>query len=82
MANKYPDESIPMSVFSKGRTYGDVLEAFMASYETAHKEASKQVGKSGEEIFADTLACVAYRMYLLGVQDGMEPAGTDGRDSK
>ena len=82
MANKYPDESIPMSVFSKGRTYGEVLGAFMASYETAHKEASKQAGKSGEEIFADTLACDAYRMYLLGVQDGMEPTRTDGRDSK
>lgn len=82
MENKHTDESIPMSVFSKGRTYSEVLDAFMASYETAHKEASKQVGKSGEEIFADTLSLVAYRMYLLGVQDGMEPAGTDGRDSK
>ena len=48
----------------------DVLTMCMNFFSGANKAAATP-GKSADEIFADTIMAVVYRVYLLGVEDGM-----------
>lgn len=62
---------IPLKVFSSGRSLGDVLDAFMKVMDSVDKIAASP-GKDDAEVFADALKVSVYRIYLLGVEDGME----------
>lgn len=62
---------IPLEVISKGRELGNVLAEYKRIWNGA-KEAATVPGKTDDEIFADTMMCAAYRIYLLGVEDGMK----------
>lgn len=62
---------IPLDVFAKGRPYEKVLEEYMKIWANARKYATAP-GKGEDEIFADTMTVTIYRMYLLGVEDGMK----------
>ena len=67
------ERKIPVEVFSKSRPMNQVLEEYMKSWERAKAEAeATSPDKSEEEIFADTMRCAAYGIYLLGVEDGMK----------
>ena len=62
---------VPLDAITKGRDIGDVLSAWMEIYERAKPEATAP-GKTEAEIVADTMQCAIYRLYLLGVEDGMK----------
>lgn len=65
---------IPAEAIAKGRSFGDVLTAWMEIYDRA-RDAAIAPGKTGDKIFSDTMMAAAYRIYLLGVEDGMKEAG-------
>ena len=69
--NKHSQAEIPIEVIAKGRKLDDVLSAFMEIYERAKAFVTKP-GKSEDDIFAETLEASAYRIYLLGVEDGIK----------
>lgn len=62
---------IPLEAIAKGRDYDAVLTEYRRIWEIA-KEAATAPGKTQDEIFAETMMCAAYRIYLLGVEDGMK----------
>lgn len=62
---------IPLNVFTKGRSFERVLEEYMRIWNDAKKYAIVP-GKGEDEIFAETMKVTAYRIYLLGVEDGMK----------
>jgi len=62
---------IPMEVIATGRDLGEVLTAYMTFHKRAVKVASEP-GKSEDETFADAMQAAVYRLYLLGVEDGMK----------
>lgn len=62
---------IPMEIITKGRDLGEVLMAYMTFHKRATKVASEP-GKSEDETFADAMQAAVYRIYLLGVEDGMK----------
>ena len=62
---------IPLNVIEKGRSLEEVLAKVMSSWRSANEIGSK-VGLTEEDLFSRTLMCVAYRIYLMGVQDGMK----------
>ena len=62
---------IPLNVFTKGRSFEKVLEEYMRIWDDVKKCATTP-GKGEDEIFADTMKVTAYRIYLLGVEDGMK----------
>ena len=59
-----------LEAIQKGRDFGEVLQMWRESWETAKKTVEK-MEPDPAEVFADTLALVAYSTYLMGVQDGM-----------
>lgn len=59
-----------LEAIQKGRDFGEVLQMWRESWETAKKTVEKMESDPAE-VFADTLALVAYSTYLMGVQDGM-----------
>lgn len=61
---------ISLDAPAKGRDLGEVLNAFMGFHENASKVAAAP-GKSEDEIFAEAMQGAVYRLYLLGVEDGM-----------
>lgn len=63
---------IPLRAIQKGRDLGAVLNEYRRIYGDA-KKAATAPGKSEDDILADTLMGAAYRIYLLGVEDGMKP---------
>ena len=63
---------IPLRAIQKGRDLSAVLKEYQRIYDGA-KKAAIAPGKSEDEVFADTLMGAAYRIYLLGVEDGMKP---------
>lgn len=65
------NHGIPLNVVTKGRPFGEVLEEFMRIWGDAKKHVTVP-GKDDDEIFADTMKATAYRLYLLGVEDGMK----------
>lgn len=62
---------IPLNVFTKGRSFEKVLEKYMSVWDETKKLATA-LGRSEDEIFTDTMEVAAYRIYLLGVEDGMK----------
>ena len=62
---------IPLNVIEKGRSLEEVLAKVMSSWRIANEIGSK-AGLTEEDLFSRTLMCVAYRIYLIGVQDGMK----------
>ena len=62
---------IPLNVIVKGRRLGEVVEKFMSSWNDANEIGSK-MGLTEEELLSRTIKCAAYRIYLMGVQDGMK----------
>lgn len=62
---------IPVDVILKGREYEKVLAEYQRIWNGV-KEVATVPGKTEDEIFADTLMVAAYRIYLLGVEDGMK----------
>lgn len=62
---------IPIEAIVKGRNYEDVLTEYRKIWEGA-KQVATVLGKTNDEIFADTMMAAAYRIYLLGVEDGMK----------
>lgn len=69
------EHSIPLKVIAKGRPLEDVLEEYMRIFMVAQKVARKP-GKSEDDVLADTMKLAAYRLYLLGVEDGMKKEDT------
>lgn len=61
---------VPIGAIIKGRDLGQVLEGYMTFFERASAVAA-QLGKTEDEIFAATMQAATYRLYLLGVEDGM-----------
>ena len=59
-----------LEAIQKGRDFGEVFQMWRESWETAKKTVEKMESDPAE-VFADTLALVAYSTYLMGVQDGM-----------
>ncbi len=59
-----------LEAIQKGRDFGEVLQMWRESWETAKKTVEKMESDPAK-VFADTLALVAYGTYLMGVQDGM-----------
>lgn len=59
-----------LEAIQKGRDFGEVLQMWRESWETTKKTVEKMESDPAE-VFADTLALVAYGTYLMGVQDGM-----------
>ena len=74
--HEFETARIPLSVIAKGRDLEEVLPMYIDFYEEAAKIAA-QVSNSEEDHFANTMMGAVYRVYLLGVQDGMN-AGKKG----
>lgn len=70
MLNDPAFREIPLEAITKGRSLEEVLTAYMTAYENCHKAAAA-LGKSEAEAFADATTAAVYRLYLLGVEDGM-----------
>lgn len=62
---------VPVDVFSKARSLDEVLRQYMGMVERAKKVSLAQ-GKTGDEVIADGMLGATYRLYLLGVEDGMK----------
>ena len=62
--------NVPLEAISKGRDLGSALDAYMKYFDRA-KAVSVQQGESEEESVSDAMMGAAYRLYLLGVEDGM-----------
>lgn len=43
-----------------------------SNHGTSANEIGSKAGLTEEDLFSRTLMCVAYRIYLMGVQDGMK----------
>lgn len=63
-------DQIPLEVIAKGRDMGEVLTSYMTFHDRASKVAAEP-GKTEDETFADAMRAAVYRLYLLGVEDGM-----------
>ena len=62
---------ILMEVITTGRDMGEVLTAYMTFHKRATAVAA-EAGKPEDETFADAMQAAVYRLYLLGVEDGMK----------
>lgn len=62
---------VPLEAIATGRDMGAVLTEYRRIWEGAKKVALED-GKTYDEAFADAMMCAAYRIYLLGVEDGMK----------
>ncbi len=68
--NELIQPDVPVEVIAKGRDLGSVLSSYMKFYDDARKYVDRG-GKTEEEIFSDIMLGSVYRVYLLGVEDGM-----------
>ena len=72
------EHSIPLKVIVKGRPPEDVLEEYMRIFKRAKRFVTDNSNsKSEDDVYADTLKLTAYRLYLLGVEDGMRKEDTN-----
>ncbi|MCI6618306.1 MAG: hypothetical protein MSD82_05570 [Prevotella sp.] len=67
------DRAIPMEVICKGRPLEEILEKYVSFHENAERVA-EDISISEEDRFSGAMMCALYRVYLLGVEDGMENA--------
>lgn len=63
---------IPLSVIAKGRELGGVLSAYMDAFKDAGELVDTLFDDEAER-FAEKTKFAVYRIYLLGVEDGMKP---------
>lgn len=71
--SKFPN--IPLEVIAKGRNMEDVLAAYLDFFKDAGEVAAADgtaAGESDDEVIAGATMCAVYRLYLLGVEDGMK----------
>lgn len=69
--NEFNLNGVPIEAIAKGRDLGSVLSSYMKIYEDAQKAVDRD-GKTPDEIFSDIMLGSVYRVYLLGVEDGMK----------
>lgn len=67
--------NIPLEVIDNGRDLGAVLDEYRRIWDDIRK-IPPDPGSSPDEIFANAMLTAAYRIYLFGLQDGMEAART------
>lgn len=68
--NIFEGNGVPLDAITKGRSLGDVLSKYMEMWEGA-KKALGFHGEDPEAEFATLMQATVYRLYLLGVEDGM-----------
>ena len=71
--SKWEEQMIPLGAISKGRDLSEVLDAYMSVYNDA-VEIADDGTRDSDATVADAMVCAAYRVYLLGVEDGMKGA--------
>ena len=64
-------QCVPLDAIAKGRDMGEVLSSYMKFCNDA-KAVAATCEKSDDEILADAIMAATYRIYLLGVEDGMK----------
>lgn len=69
--NELNQSGVPVEAIAKGRDLGSVISSYMKFYDDARKYVDRD-GKTEEEIFSDIMLGSVYRVYLLGVEDGMK----------
>lgn len=62
---------IPLEVIEKGRSCEDVLETWGKNFEVLEGVCTDLFG-SEEDNAASVMVSAVYRIYLLGVEDGMK----------
>lgn len=65
------NNEVPIDAITKGRSLEEVLKELMRIWDEA-RETVEKVSESADEVFACTVQAAAYRLYILGVQDGMK----------
>lgn len=63
--------NIPINAILKGRDPSDILNEPMRIWQDVKKQPSVS-NDDPEEAFSKTLFLTGYRIYLLGVEDGMK----------
>lgn len=69
---------VPIDAISIGRSPEDALDVYMRIWGDA-KKVSEKNQDDPDQILADIMAATAYRIYLLGVEDGMKGAKSGER---
>lgn len=64
---------VDIRLIEQGRDLEDVLEKYMGFYTAAEAEA-RRLGKQGDEAIAAAMQGATYRLYLLGLKDGIDAA--------
>ncbi len=67
---------IPLDVIAGGREIGDVLAEFETTCVAVHQDAALD---DGADDWAGSFAFAVYRIYLLGVEDGMKIERGEGK---
>lgn len=62
---------IPNEAVAKRRTFNEVMDEYQRALE-GEQEAIKSSGEIQESVLLRATMAAAYRMYLLGVEDGMK----------
>ena len=67
------NNGIPLKVICKGRPLEEILEKYMSFHKNAERVVA-DISISDEDRFSGAMMGALYRLYLLGVEDGMENA--------
>lgn len=73
MNKKENERMIPLGAISKGRALSEVLDEYRRVYNDA-VEIADDGTRDSDETDCAAIVCAAYRVYLLGVEDGMKRA--------
>lgn len=66
-------KKIPIDVILQSRKLDEIYAAYMTFFDRAKEvAAAERPKKSEDEILANAMMCATYRLYLLGVEDGMK----------
>jgi len=66
-------KKIPIDVILQGRKLDEIYAAYMTFFDRVKEvAAAERPKKSEDEILANAMMCATYRLYLLGVEDGMK----------
>lgn len=68
--NNLNSHNVPLSAVTTGRSLGDVLSAYTGFFNRARECATART-KDDDKLFAEATTGAVYRLYLLGVEDGM-----------
>lgn len=64
------DKRIPLSAINSGRPLEKVLEKYMSAFTDCKKRCVKS-GMQDDEATARSMTAAVYRVYVMGVEDGM-----------